>query len=130
MSSEFYNDRHLRVREMLGHTLTLGDDLESWDGLSLVLLVRLNTRERKLLLATVLDAMDLDDILDVLECRVTPRIAGAPLPVFDQAKDDAAWWAGFASMPVVRAMLATCFNHLPMREQREFLDAAIRRLAA
>lgn len=130
MSSVKSHKRYDHVCEMLGHVLILSEDARAWCGLSTVLQVRLSPMERSLLLAAVLNALDLDDALFVLERTLRSRLAGAPAPGLGTITDEARWWAELASQEELRTWLVECFVRLPAREQVAFLREASARCAA
>ncbi|MBF9057946.1 hypothetical protein HKCCSP123_02005 [Rhodobacterales bacterium HKCCSP123] len=117
---------HNRACSALNHALTLGDDPEVWDCMTLVFGVRLTATERACILASIAQTMPPDDVLAVLGSLG----AASPLPVFDEVEDDARWWADLASPSEIKAWLVACYARLPMREQRAFLEAAMGRAAA
>lgn len=122
--------RHQSVRDMIGHALTLQTDVTVWDGLGIVLKVRLSPFERGCLAAAALDAADDEEVFAVFETVMSKRLASAPLPPWLDIEGEAREWAGFASLPELRAYLAACFQRLPQRERAAFLSEANRRAAA
>lgn len=114
---------------MIGFALTLSNDPEVWDGVSLVLRARLTRDERARLFRAVLTSTHPDDVIAALSDKLPDIMAGPPLPVLDVIDDDARWWADLASLPELKAWLAACFVRLPVRDQQQFLASAMRRAA-
>lgn len=130
MSWRHLTPRHQSVVAMVGHALTLKDDVDIWCGLALILRTRLSPVERGCLAVAALDAADDEQFWLALEACMSPRLAGHPLPPFLDIDADARWWADLASPAELRAWLAACFVRLPSREKTSFLSAAKRRAIA
>ena len=129
MTNSALKDQYARATRMIGFALTLSNDPEVWDGLSLVLSARLTPEERSCLLEAAARSMHPDDVLFTLNNALVEFTAGPPLPVLDVIDDDARWWADLATLPEHKAYLAACFVRLPVREQQQFLASAMRRVA-
>lgn len=123
-------DRHRRAVDMIGHALILQDDPQVWRDLAFVLECRLTRDERAMIMAAVAKAAHNGDVIEVFDRMMSDIGHGSPLPVFEDAAADARWWAGLATPAELRAWLAACFAHLPARDQRAFVEAACRRIAA
>jgi hypothetical protein len=121
---------HRSVVNMIGHALTLENDVEVWNGLSVLLEARLTAFERGCLAATTLSATDDEQFRQIVEAAVPARLAGQPLPLFLDLEAEARWWADLASPAELRAWLTACFVRLPVPEKISFLAAAKRRAAA
>ncbi len=130
MSCRYLKPRHQSVVDMIGHVLTLKNDVEAWCGLTTVLGARLSPFERGCLAATVLDAAEDEQFWKVVETAVPDRLISQPRPMFLDLDAEARWWADLASPAELQAWLAACFVRLPKCEQTSFLAAAKRRLAA
>ena len=130
MTERLLTPEHRSVINMVGHALTLQNDLDVWHGLTLVLQARLSRFERGCLAAVVLDSVDDDPFWAILEALVPARCAGQPLPSFLDIEAEARWWADIASPVERRAWLTACFLRLPARDQKGFLAASKRRAAA
>ncbi len=117
---------HRSVIKMVGHALTLEDDVEDWCSLIAILEARLSSSERGCLAATTLAAADDDQFWPIIETAVPARLAGQPLPMFLDLDAEARWWADLASPGELRAWLVACFVRLSASEQAAFLEACRR----
>jgi hypothetical protein len=115
---------------MIGYALTLNDDAEAWDGLSLVMGYHLTWYERASLLMATCRSMATNDVAYVLEAMEEREGTGMPLPPFLDTIDDATWWAGLASVEERKAVLTAAFLSLSPRDRDAFLAYASRRIAA
>lgn len=130
MTGAFIKNRYRRAIEMIGHALTLGNEVDIWLALATVLKRLLTAHELRLLLAALARAADPDDALEVFECAAPQWLSGGPLPVFDDIDSEARWWADMATVAELKAWLAAIFVRLPERERQAFLAAASRRAVA
>ena len=96
--------RHQSVCQMTGHALTLHDDPEAWDGLSLVMRYRLTGYERASLLLATSRSLPSDDVAHVLKAIEEREGIGMPLPPLLDHMDDATWWASHASVNMPQDM--------------------------
>ena len=130
MSGISNDGNHQSVCRMFGYALTLGDDAEAWDGLSLVLRYRLTGYERACVLMAASRSLPAYDVVSVLEAIEEREGIGMPLPPFLDYMDDATWWADHASINERKAVLVASFTSLTAKEQANFLTYASGRSAA
>lgn len=130
MTCRHLKSRHQSAVNMVGHALTLENDVDVWCGLGTVLTAQLSPFERGCMAATVLAAADDEQFWQIVEAAVSVRRAGQPLPLFLDIEGEARWWADLASPAELRCWLMACFVRLPERERTSFLASANRRAAA
>jgi hypothetical protein len=130
MTGDVQSDQYARATRMIGFALTLRDDPDVWDGLSLVLRARLTRVDRAGLFRAVLASSHPDEVITALSDELPHILVGSPLPVLDVIEDDARWWADLATRPELKAWLAACFVRLSIQDQQQFLASATRRAAA
>lgn len=129
--SRFAKAPHKAVARAVGTTLILGD-VEAFAGLSMILRAKLTPEERRGLAWAALRACDNEEIEAVVDTILPAEEgAGSPLPPFDGAMAEAAFWVDYASPEEIEAYALVCFESLPAGDQAEFLAyAQSRRQAA
>jgi len=130
MNAMSNDGNHKSVCRMFGYALTLNDDADVWDGLSVIMRYQLTGYERACLLLASCRALPPQDVVHVLEAIEQRESIGMPLPPFLDPLDDANWWANYASIEDRKAVLVASFASLPVRDQAEFLIFAADRSAA
>lgn len=116
-----------RVCRCLGYVLLLGTP-DAWQGLQVVLSVRLSSACRILLAANVLATLNRDDAIEAFGAAHTSTCA--PIPPFLGVMDEAAFWADMAAPEELEAYSLACFNRMPQARQDAFLEFVRRRDAA
>lgn len=129
MNTEHLTKGQMSALHVIAGAMVLPLDVPSIEVVSDVLRLRLSGEERAQLLRLLLQSADPNDVRDQINDLLPDYLAGSPLPVFDDIKDDAVWWADLATLPELQMLLVACFVRLPASDQRAFLEAVSGRAA-
>ncbi|MEP5199536.1 MAG: hypothetical protein ABJQ66_08960, partial [Paracoccaceae bacterium] len=98
------------------------DEDWAWNGLSIVLSVRLSEKHRMALATSVLASLSSQQMHHVSD--MFQPASHCPLPPFLSATTEAKFWADSAFQEEIEAYLVACFRKLPDQRKKEFLDFA------